>query len=169
MKSRQLGGELVGLAARVVGFTPSGNGIHALVTEPGIKESALAMHFGGANICVPVGHRPESGPSVKVYAGQPIGWRDQCAGPLAVRSETLSVLVEFGVKATWTPTCQDFLERCTIDAQQIGRGFRVGSERYNRPNVKVAIRPAIQPVSYARCEGVVYRRMAKSALNAHRR
>src|SRR6476646_5746679 len=169
MKSCQLGGELVGFTARVVGFTLSGNGIHTLVAEPGIKESALAMHFGGAHICVPVGHRPESGPGVKVYASQAVGWRDQCAGPLSVRSEGLPILIEFGIKATRTPTCQDFLERCNIDAQQIGKSFWVGSERHDRPNVEVAIRPAIQPVSYARCEGIVDRRVTKSTLNAHGR
>src|SRR5579871_842708 len=169
MKSCQLGGELVGLAARVVGFALGGNGIHVLVAEPGIKESALAMHFGGTHICVPVSHRSESGPGVKVDASQAVGWGDQCAGTLSIRSEGLPILIEFSVKATRTPTCQDFFERYNIDAQQIGKGFRVGSERHDRPNVEVAIRPTIQPMSYARCEGVVYRRVAKSTLNAHGR
>src|SRR5262245_24977005 len=109
MKRRQLGGKLVGSATGVVGTAFGGDRIHALVGEASIKERARPMHFGGANIGVPVRYRAEPRPGVQVHASQTVGRWYQRAGPLSVGSEALPVLIKLGIKTARPPTGKDLL------------------------------------------------------------
>src|SRR5215813_2421155 len=126
MKGRELGCKLVRFAARVVLASPGGNGILVLVVEPGIKECPRAVHFGSANVSVPVGHGPEPGPGVKIHSSQAISRRNQSAGTLSVGSETLAVFIKFRVKTAGAPTAENLLHSGYVHSQQVGKGLKVG-------------------------------------------
>src|SRR6516162_4878192 len=106
MKRRQLGGKLVWFAAGVVFAILRRDRILAFVVEPSIKERARTMHFCRAHIGVPVGHRPEARPGVKVYSSQAVGRWNQRAGPLSVGSETLPIFIKLRIKTARPPNCR---------------------------------------------------------------
>src|SRR5262249_30752305 len=106
--------------------TLRGNGKLALVAEPGIKESPGAVHFINADIRVPVGHRAESSPRMKVHARQAIGRRNQRAGPLTIGSEALPVYVQFSIKTARAPTRKDLFDCRHIYPKQVRERLQVG-------------------------------------------
>src|SRR5262249_42151378 len=52
--------------------------------------------------------------------------------------------------------------------ERVGEGLEAGGERQNRPDVEIAVRPAVETMANARRERIVDARMAKGTLNAHR-
>jgi hypothetical protein len=63
---------------------------------------------------------------------------------------------------------QHLLDRRLVDAEQIGEGLEVWSERQDEADVEVAIGPAVQPLADAGRKGIVDLRVAQRALRAER-
>src|SRR6185295_12246774 len=120
------------------------------------------------DVGVPVRHRTEAGPGVEVYARQAERRRNQRARLPAVGPEGLAVLVQDGVEAPGTPAREHFLDGRLVDAEKIGEGLEVWSEREDDADVEVAIGPAIQALADARRKGIVDLRVAQRALRAER-
>src|SRR5216684_4476609 len=138
------------------------------IADPGIVERAGAVHFRRSNVGIPVGDGAKTCPGVEVDARQPQRWRDQCAGPLAVRAKSLSVFIQFRIKATGTPARKDFLKRRHIHTKQVREGNQVGSQGHDGTHVQVAVGPAVQPLADSRSKRVVHGGMTESALKTHR-
>src|SRR5690348_7632468 len=106
------GGELrsypIWRASRVSGAAFCCDRILILVIEPGIEKRPSTVHFGCSDVSVPVGHRSEAGPSVQVHAGQAKSWWDECPSLLAVRPQSLAVLVQFGIETPRPPARENF-------------------------------------------------------------
>ena len=120
MQRGQLGCRLVRRIPRIAGATLRRDRILILVVEPGIDERRRAMHLGPRDVSVPVGDRSEAGPSGEVHAGQPERGRKEGAGPLAVGTKILIILVQLRVVARWFPAGENLLHGLDIDAEQVG-------------------------------------------------
>ncbi len=168
MQRSQLGCGLVRRIPRIARAALRGDGILILVVEPGIEERRRAVHLGPCDVGIPVGDRSESGPSGEVYAGQAERGRDEGAGPLAVGTKGLAILVELGVVAAWAPAGENLLHGHDIDAEEIGEWLEVRCQRHDRADVEIAVGPVVEPLTNARRERVVDGRMTKRALDAHR-
>ncbi len=168
MKRGQLRGDFVWRAPLVPRSALRSNRILLGIADPGIVERAGAVHFRRSNVGIPVGDGAKTCPGVEVDARQPQRWRDQCAGPLAVRAKSLSVFIQFRIKTTGTPARKDFLKRRHIHTKQVREGNQVGSQGHDGAHVQVAVGPAVQPLADSRSKRVVHGGMTESALKTHR-
>src|SRR5262249_2870692 len=136
MKSGELGGNDIRLAPRISGTALRGDRILLLVVQPGVEEGSRAVHLGGGDIGVPVGHGSEAGPGVEVDAGEAESWRNDGAGLLPIGPEALAVLVELGVEAARAPAGDDLLDRRDVHTEQIAERFEVRGERDDDADVQ---------------------------------
>ena len=103
---------------------------------------------------------------MQVDAREPEGRGDQRRGRLPVGTKSFSVEEQFGVEFPGTPSAEHLAHRRLIRLQQHCHGAQVGSEGNDRPDVQVAVRPAIETVTDTGRQRVSHRRVAQSALNA---
>jgi hypothetical protein len=105
-------------------------------------------------------------PGVEVHAEEAEGGRDERRRRLSVGTKSLSVQEDLCVELAGSPAVQDLPERRVVDAEKRRDHGEVGRERDDRPDVQVAVRPAVAPASDPGSEGVVHGGMAEAALNA---
>src|SRR6185503_12086449 len=101
-----------------------------------------------------------AGPGVQVHPRQSECGRNQRARLPAIGPEGLAVLVQDGVKTPGPPAREHFLDGRLVDAEKIGEGLEVWSERQDEADVEVAIGPAVQALADAGRERVIHLRMA---------
>jgi len=103
---------------------------------------------------------------MQIDPGEAERGRNQDRGRSSIRPKGLAVQRQFRVKMRGSPTLKDRPYGCLIHAQQVGERFEIRGQRYDRAHIEVTIRPAIETVSNARRQGIIYRRVAQRALDS---
>ncbi len=137
------------------------------VVEARVVEVSLPVHLENRDEGIPIGNASPARVGVQVHAGQAERGGNERRGGLAVGPERLAVQEQLGVELPRAPAGEHLVaHRLLVHPEERGDGRQVGREPDDRADVQVAVRPAIQPVTDARRERVVHRRMAEGALDA---
>jgi hypothetical protein len=97
---------------------------------------------------------------VEIDAGEPERGRNQCRRRLPIGTEAFAVEEELGVELPGPPGGENGVEGRLVHLKQIGYRRLVRGERDDRPDVQVAVRPAVQATPDPRRKRVVDGRMA---------
>ncbi len=138
------------------------------VVEPRVEERAAAVHLEIGDEGVPVRDTAPARPGVQIDACQAERGRDERRGGAAVGLKGLAVERQLGVELPRAPAVEDRAHGGLVDAQEIDERLHAGSQRDDRADVQVAVRPAVEASTDARRQLVVDRGMAQRALDADR-
>src|SRR5688500_11961990 len=62
---------------------------------------------------------------------------------LSIGSHGFAIKVELGIKFTWSPTSQHFLQCFDVNVERLRECRKIRGHGYHRPNVEVLTRPAV--------------------------
>jgi len=116
------------------------------VVQSRIEKVSLAMHLKNRDERVPLCNRAPSRPRMQIHTGQSKRRRNQDCGSFSVWTKCFAVQEQLCIEMSSAPAVEHLSHRRLISPQQFRRQGQVGRERYDRTDIQVAIRPAIQPL-----------------------
>src|SRR5207248_11382925 len=87
---------------------------------------------------------------------------------LAIGPESLSILIQLGVVLAGAPTVEHFFDGGAVDAEELLVEREIRRECHDRPDVEIAVRPAVETIAGPFHARVVHRGVADRAGDSDR-